>query len=59
MELGVSRRRVQAMIHAGRLAALRPGNEYLVEPGALDKVRDRRPGRPPSAGPKKRRKNAG
>jgi excisionase family DNA binding protein len=45
-ELGVSLRRVQALITAGRLAARRIGRSYVVDSRALEAVRVRRPGKP-------------
>jgi excisionase family DNA binding protein len=45
-ELGVSVRRVQAMITAGRLRAERVGSVYVIHAAALAAVRVRRPGRP-------------
>lgn len=44
--LGVTVRRVQAMIKAGRLAATKAGRDWLIEPDALDAVRVRKSGRP-------------
>lgn len=46
-ELGVTMRRVQAMIQAGRLKAEKLGGVWLIHPRDLDAVRDRKPGRPP------------
>lgn len=48
-ELGVSRRRVQAMIRAGRLPATKYGRDWLISSADLDAVRDRKPGRPPAS----------
>ena len=45
-ELGVSVRRVQALIKSGRLKANKAGRDYLIHPSALARVRDRQPGRP-------------
>ena len=45
--LGVSQRRVQALIGAGRLPAERYGRDWLIRVDALAAVRDRKPGRPP------------
>jgi len=45
-ELGISVRRIQALISAGRLRAKRVGRDYLISPRALDAVRVRLPGRP-------------
>jgi excisionase family DNA binding protein len=50
--LGVSVRRVQAMISAGRLVATRVGRDWLIAPEALAPLRMRKPGRP-SAGVKR------
>jgi excisionase family DNA binding protein len=44
--LGVSVRRIQAMISAGRLAATRFGAVWVITPAALKAVAVRRPGRP-------------
>jgi excisionase family DNA binding protein len=44
--LGLTRRRVQAMIAAGHLRAERFGRDWLIRPAALEAVRVRRPGRP-------------
>ena len=46
-ELGVSVRRVQAMIKAGRLVAQKHGRDWIIEAAALDAVRERKPGKPP------------
>ena len=47
--LGVSIRRVQAMITAGRLPATRLGRDYLVNEKDLKIVEIRKPGRPTAA----------
>ena len=44
--LGVTPGRVRAMIAAGRLQATRAGRDWLIEPEAIEAVRDRKPGRP-------------
>ena len=44
--LGISRQRVNALIAAGRLPAIRVGRSWIIEPSALAAVRVRRPGRP-------------
>lgn len=47
-ELGVTRRRIRAMIKAGRLRATRFGQKnWMIQSKELEKVRDRKPGRPP------------
>jgi excisionase family DNA binding protein len=46
--LGVSLRRVQALINAGRLKAERVGRDWLIPARALEQVRERKPGRPAS-----------
>lgn len=50
--LGVSKRRVLAMINAEnperRLPAVKVGNSYVIRPADLDRVRERRAGRPRS-----------
>jgi excisionase family DNA binding protein len=45
-ELGVSQRRVQAMIEAGQLTASKYGRDWMISMVALNAVRDRKPGRP-------------
>jgi excisionase family DNA binding protein len=45
-ELGVSRSRIFALIRSGRLAAERIGTQYVIKPRDLEKVRERKPGRP-------------
>lgn len=49
-KLGVSVRRVQAMITRGRLPADRIGRDYLIKESDLESVRDRKPGRPQRPG---------
>jgi excisionase family DNA binding protein len=46
--LGVSQRRVLALIKDGRLPAQRLGRDYLIEDGNLKLVAVRTPGRPPT-----------
>ena len=46
-ELGVSVRRVLALIKAGRLPAQKLGRDWIIKLDDLDKVRVRKPGRPP------------
>ena len=43
--LGVSQRRVQALIETGRLPAKRYGRMWLIREKDLEKVKDRKPGR--------------
>jgi excisionase family DNA binding protein len=45
-ELGVSASRVQALVRAGRLPAIKVGKTWIIRRGDLDLVRDRSPGRP-------------
>jgi excisionase family DNA binding protein len=45
-KLGVSQRRVLALIKDGRLPAQRLGRDYLIEETDLKLVRNRKPGRP-------------
>lgn len=45
-KLGVTVRRVQAMIKDGRLEAEKLGRDYVVRESALEKVKNRKPGRP-------------
>ena len=44
--LGVTPRRVVALIQAGRLEASRLGRDWLIPAHALEAVRERKPGRP-------------
>lgn len=44
--LGISGPRVQQLITAGRLPAVKFGNAWAVDPADLEKVRDRPTGRP-------------
>jgi excisionase family DNA binding protein len=47
--LGISVRRVQAMVMSGRLPASRFGRALAIDEADLALVADRRPGRPPKA----------
>ena len=44
--LGVTQSRVQKMIAAKRLKAIKVGREWLIDPKDLDAVSDRKVGRP-------------
>ena len=44
--LGVTRRRVLAMIRAGQIPAARFGASWAIRPADVERVRDRKPGRP-------------
>jgi excisionase family DNA binding protein len=44
--LGVSVRRVVALIKAGKLPSQRIGRAHVIDPKDLELVQDRRPGRP-------------
>ena len=44
--LGVTQSRVQKMIVAKRLKAIKVGREWLIDPKDLDAVKDRKVGRP-------------
>ena len=46
--LGISRRRVLALIADGRLPAQKIGRDYVIEEGDLKLVKERKPGRPRS-----------
>lgn len=46
--LGVSPRRVQALIKAGRLPAQKLGRDWMIRAQDLKLVEDRKPGRPPA-----------
>jgi len=45
-KLGVSVRRVQAMITDGSLSASKLGRDYVIKESELESVKDRKPGRP-------------
>lgn len=45
-KLGISLRRVQALIADGRLPAQKIGNSYVINEKDLDLVKERTPGRP-------------
>lgn len=45
-ELGVSYGRVMHLIYAGRIKAEKIGAQWLVRPSALERARNRKPGRP-------------
>ncbi len=45
-KLGVSQRRVLALIKDGRLPAQRLGRDYLIDESNLKLVKNRKPGRP-------------
>lgn len=45
-ELGVSERRIRAMVGSGRLKAAKFGRAWMIDPVDLDAVRERKPGRP-------------
>ena len=44
--LGITPRRVVALIRAGRLPALRVGRAWVIREADLELVKERRPGRP-------------
>lgn len=45
-ELGITMRRVTALIEAGRLPSMQVGREHLIKREDLKLVRERKPGRP-------------
>jgi excisionase family DNA binding protein len=47
--LGVSVRRVQALIKSGRLPSQQFGRDHVIKESDLKLVEDRKPGRPPNA----------
>jgi excisionase family DNA binding protein len=49
-KLGVTRRRVIALIADGRLPAQKVGRDYIIDERDLKMVTDRKPGRPKAAG---------
>jgi excisionase family DNA binding protein len=51
--LGVTPRRVRALIQAGSLRGEKKGRDYLINERDLALVKDRKPGRPKKAGAKK------
>jgi len=48
-KLGVSIRRVQAMITQGRLPAVKFGRDYKIKEADLSRLKDRKIGRPPKS----------
>ena len=48
-QLGVSIRRVQALIKARRLPAEKVGRDWLINEFNLERVAERKPGRPPKS----------
>ena len=44
--LGVTQRRVLALIRDGRIPTVRAGPLHLIDPAALEQVKNRKPGRP-------------
>lgn len=44
--LKISRQRMLALIHAGRLPAQKHGRDWMIEPSDLELVKVRRPGYP-------------
>lgn len=46
-KLGVSMRRVTALIKEGRLPSMQVGREHLIKESDLELVRERKAGRPP------------
>jgi len=46
-KLGISQRRVQALITAGKIKATMAGKTWLIDPTELKKIKNRNPGRPP------------
>ena len=44
--LGLSARRVRALIAAGRLPAVKPGHDWLIQAKDLAAIQNRKPGRP-------------
>jgi excisionase family DNA binding protein len=44
--LGITPRRVVALIHSGRLRATKRGRDWSITPKALEAVRERKAGRP-------------
>jgi excisionase family DNA binding protein len=57
-KLGISRRRMLAIIATGRVPTVRVGTMHLIDPADLAKVRERKPGRPPAAPNQTRRRKA-
>lgn len=45
-ELGISVRRVQALIWSGQLPAEKVGRDWVIQQSDLEMVRERQPGRP-------------
>jgi excisionase family DNA binding protein len=50
--LGITARRVRAMITSGQLPAEKKGRDYFIDSNDLRLVKNRKPGRPKKAGKK-------
>lgn len=48
--LGVSERRIRSMIKDGRIRARKAGRDWRIDEPELEKVQDRKPGRPKKPG---------
>lgn len=46
-KLGVSMRRIRALIESGQLPSKQYGRDHLIKESDLELVKDRKPGRPP------------
>jgi excisionase family DNA binding protein len=51
--LGVTVRRVQALIQAGRLPAQKVGRDFLIQEKDIKLIEDRKPGRPKASAAKR------
>src|SRR4051794_33854017 len=47
--LGITPHRTRALIRSGRLAAVKMGRDWFVQPAAVEMARERKPGRPKKA----------
>ena len=56
--LGVTIKRIQAMIRDGRLPAEKMGRDYFIKESDLKLVENRKPGRPPKTTRKKSERKA-
>lgn len=56
-KLGISVRRVIALIHSGDLPSERIGRSHVIKESDLELVKNRKPGRPKGFSPKKKETN--
>lgn len=58
LRLGITPRRVRALIEAGRLPSVQYGRDHFIKESDLKLVKDRKVGRPPKSQPKSEKRAA-